>query len=151
MLNGHYSECHHSECHHAESHHVICHYTECYGANKKVPLSICLWSLEFFFRALGRWTSVWQHLLASLVPTFKRRRQDISPNGNGQNGLSPVKLGHSLQGILKGDLLFSWFGLVCFANKNKNCQLSYSWFQTSQTGGQWYSDTCPFSIPCLLY
>jgi hypothetical protein len=38
----------------------------------------------------------------------------------------------SNQGILKGkyhctaDLLFDWFGLVCFANKNKNCQLSYS-------------------------
>jgi len=36
------------------------------------------------------------------------------------------------QGILKGeyhctvDLLFDWFGLVCFANKNKNCQLSYN-------------------------
>jgi ankyrin repeat protein len=24
------------------------------------------------------------------------------------------------------DLLFDWFGLVCFGNKNKNCQLSYS-------------------------
>ena len=23
--------------------------------------------------------------------------------------------------------------------------------QTSQTGGQWYSDTSPFSIPCLTY
>jgi hypothetical protein len=23
------------------------------------------------------------------------------------------------------DLLFDWFGLVCFANKNKNCPLSY--------------------------
>jgi hypothetical protein len=22
------------------------------------------------------------------------------------------------------DILFDWFGLVCFANKNKNCQLS---------------------------
>jgi hypothetical protein len=58
------------------------------------------------------------------------------------------------QGIPKGkyhytvDLLFDWFGLVCFANKNKNCHLSYSWFQTSQTGGQWYSYTSPFSIPC---
>jgi hypothetical protein len=37
-----------------------------------------------------------------------------------------------LQGILKGkyhctiDLLFDWFGLVCFANENKNCQLSCS-------------------------
>jgi len=49
------------------------------------------------------------------------------------------------------DLLFDWFGLVCFANKNINCQLSYSWFQTSQTEGQWYSDTSPFSIPWLSY
>jgi hypothetical protein len=23
--------------------------------------------------------------------------------------------------------------------------------QTSQTGGQWYSDTSPFSIPCTSY
>jgi hypothetical protein len=36
------------------------------------------------------------------------------------------------QGILKGmyhctiDLLFDWFRLVCFANNNKNCQLSCS-------------------------
>ncbi len=57
------------------------------------------------------------------------------------------------QGILKGkyhctvDLLFDWFGLVCIANKNKNCQLSYRWFQTSQTGRQWHSDTSPSSIP----
>jgi hypothetical protein len=42
---------------------------------------------------------------------------------------SPEWLG---QGKLKGnyhctvDLLFDWFGLVCFSNKNKNCQLSYS-------------------------
>jgi len=46
------------------------------------------------------------------------------------------------------DLLFDWFGLVCFENTNKNCQQSYSWFQTSQTEGQRYSDTSPFSIPC---
>ncbi len=26
------------------------------------------------------------------------------------------------------DLLFDWFGLLCFANKNKICQLSYSFF-----------------------
>jgi hypothetical protein len=60
------------------------------------------------------------------------------------------------QGIVKGevslyctvDLLFDWFGLVCFANKNKNCHLPYNLFQLSQTGGQWYNDTSPFSIPC---
>jgi hypothetical protein len=28
--------------------------------------------------------------------------------------------------------------------------LSHSWFQTSQTGGQQYSDTSPFSIPCPM-
>jgi hypothetical protein len=32
---------------------------------------------------------------------------------------------------------------------NKNCQLSCSWFRTSQTGGQWLSDTSPFRIPWL--
>ncbi len=47
------------------------------------------------------------------------------------------------------DVLFDWFGSVCFANKNKSCQLSYSWFQTSQPGRQWYNDTSPFSIPWL--
>jgi len=41
------------------------------------------------------------------------------------------------------DLLFDLFGLVCYANKNKNCQSLYSWFQTGQTGGQQYSDTSP--------
>ncbi len=61
---------------------------------------------------------------------------------------------NALAGNTKGyhctiDLLFGWFGLVCFANKNKNGQLSNSWFQTSQTGGQWYSDSSPFSIPWL--
>ncbi len=45
------------------------------------------------------------------------------------------------------DPLCDCFGLACFANKNKTCPLSCSWFQTSQTGGQWYSDTSPFSIP----
>jgi hypothetical protein len=48
------------------------------------------------------------------------------------NPLQPSEMQHFNQGILKGessmnrDLLFDWFGLVCFANKNKNCQLSYS-------------------------
>ncbi len=61
-----------------------------------------------------------------------------------------------MQGILKGevslsvDVLLYWFGLVCSANKIKNCQLSYSRFQTSQTGGQRYSDTSPFSTPWLM-
>ncbi len=41
--------------------------------------------------------------------------------------------------------------IVCFANKNKICELSYSWFQISQTGGQQYSDTSPFRIPWFDY
>ncbi len=48
------------------------------------------------------------------------------------------------------DLLFDWFGLVCFANKNKNCQLSYCWFHTNQTGGQRYNDSSLFSIPWIV-
>ncbi len=43
------------------------------------------------------------------------------------------------------------FGLACFVNKNKNCQLPYSWFQTSQTGGQQYSDTSPIVFPGLVH
>ena len=49
------------------------------------------------------------------------------------------------------DLLLDLFGLAYFANKNKNCQLSFSLFQTSQTGGQQYSDISPFSIPWCVY
>ncbi len=58
------------------------------------------------------------------------------------------------QGTLKGkyhctfDLLFDWFGNsymttdnFCFYSKNRL-------IPTSQTGGQWYSDTSLFSIPC---
>ncbi len=50
------------------------------------------------------------------------------------------------QGILKGkyhctiDLLFDWFGINRFYLQNRL-------IQTSQTGGQWYSDTSRFSIP----
>ncbi len=68
------------------------------------------------------------------------------------------KFVNDLPGNIKGgkyhytiDLLFDWFGLVCFANKNQNCQLSYSWFQTSGTGDQWYSDTSHFSIPWICF
>ncbi len=44
------------------------------------------------------------------------------------------------------DLLFDWFGLACFANKNKIVS-SHTADSKSQTGGQWHSDTSPFSIP----
>jgi hypothetical protein len=59
------------------------------------------------------------------------------------------------QGILKGkylctiDLLFDWFGISCMTTDNFCFYLQNRLIQTSQTGGQWYSDTSPFSIPCL--
>jgi hypothetical protein len=62
----------------------------------------------------------------------------------------------SIQGILKGkyhctvdlvDLLFDWFGISCITTDNFCFDLQNRLFQTSQTGGQWYSDTSPFGIP----
>jgi hypothetical protein len=56
-------------------------------------------------------------------------RPAVPASGTRKDSLSFIVLN---QGILKGkyhctiDLLFDWFGLVCFANKNKNCQLSYN-------------------------
>jgi hypothetical protein len=53
------------------------------------------------------------------------------------------------QGILKGkyhcdvDLLFDWFGISCMTTDN------FFFCKTSQTGGQWYNDTSPFSIPWI--
>ncbi len=67
--------------------------------------------------------------------------------------LTATGISSLVQGILKGEVsLYYWHPvwLVLITNKNKNCQLSYSWFRTSQTEGQRYSDTSPFSIPCLV-
>jgi hypothetical protein len=58
-----------------------------------------------------------------------------------------------IQGILKGkfhctiDLLFDWFGITCMTTDNFCFYLKNRLIQSSQTGGQWYSDTSPFSIP----
>jgi hypothetical protein len=45
------------------------------------------------------------------------------------------------------DLLFDWFGVSCMAIDNICFYLQNRLIQTSQTGGQQYSDTSPFSIP----
>jgi len=64
----------------------------------------------------------------------------------------PSQLGKP-QGILKGkyhctvDLLFDWFVISCMTTDNICFYLQNRLIQTSQTGGQWYSDTSPFSIP----
>ncbi len=45
------------------------------------------------------------------------------------------------------DLLFNWFGISCMTTENFCFYLQNRLIQTSQTGGQWYSDTSSFSIP----
>jgi hypothetical protein len=49
------------------------------------------------------------------------------------------------------DLLFDWFGISCMTSDNFCFNLLNRLIQTSQIGGQWYSDLSPFSIPCGLY
>jgi hypothetical protein len=46
------------------------------------------------------------------------------------------------------NLLFDWFGISCMSTDNFCFYLLNRLIQTIQTGGQWYSDTSPFSIPC---
>jgi hypothetical protein len=45
------------------------------------------------------------------------------------------------------DLLFDWFGISCMTTDKFCFHLQNRLIQTSQTGGQWYRDTSPFSIP----
>ncbi len=60
-----------------------------------------------------------------------------------------VTVNVAVQGILKGvvDLRFDWFGISCMTTDNFCFYLQNRLIQTSQTGGQRYSDTSPFSIP----
>jgi hypothetical protein len=48
------------------------------------------------------------------------------------------------------DLLFDRFGISCMTADNFCFYLQNRLIQTSQTGGQWYNDTSPFSIPCCV-
>ncbi len=48
------------------------------------------------------------------------------------------------------DLLFDWFGISCMTTDNLCFYLQNRIIQTSQTGGQQYSNTSPFNIPCFL-
>ncbi len=45
-------------------------------------------------------------------------------------------------------LLFDWFGISCMTTDSFCFYLQNILIQTSQTGGQQYNDTSPFSIPC---
>ncbi len=44
-----------------------------------------------------------------------------------------------------------WFRISCMTTDIFCFYLQNRLIQTSQTGGQWYSDTFPFSIPCPRY
>ncbi len=48
------------------------------------------------------------------------------------------------------DLLFDWFGISCVTTDNCCLYLQNRLIQINQTGGQWYSDTSPFSIPWFI-
>ncbi len=45
------------------------------------------------------------------------------------------------------DLLFDWFRISCMTTDKFCFYLQNRLIQTSQAGGQWYSDASPFSIP----
>ncbi len=49
------------------------------------------------------------------------------------------------------DILFDWFGIRCMTTDNFCRYLQNRRIQTSQTGGQQYSVTSPFSFPCMEY
>jgi len=53
------------------------------------------------------------------------------------------------QEILKGAVSLYCWPPVCMTTDNFCLYLQNSLIQTSKTGGLWYSDTSPFSIPCL--
>jgi hypothetical protein len=48
------------------------------------------------------------------------------------------------------DHLFDWFGISCMTTDIFRFYLQNRLIQTSQTGGQWYSDTSPYSIPWFV-
>ncbi len=81
----------------------------------------------------------------------------IEKDSNGWRTLAKFvheNVSDSNQGILKGkyhctiDLLFNWFGISCMTTDHFCFYLQNRLIQTSQTGGQQYSDTSTFSIPC---
>ncbi len=55
--------------------------------------------------------------------------------------------GNAKGGHCTVDLLFDWFGMCCMTIDNFCFYLQNRLIQTSQTGGQQYSDTSPFSVP----
>ncbi len=74
-----------------------------------------------------------------MIINFDCKTFIVQATGNAKGGSITVPLTSCLTGLDQS----------VFANKNKNGQLSYSSFQTIQTGGQRYSDTPPLVFPAL--
>jgi hypothetical protein len=65
-----------------------------------------------------------------------------------------LQAGNTKGEIITGtiDLLFGWFGISSMTTDNFCFYLQNRLIQTSQTGGQWYTDTYTFSsIPCFKH
>jgi hypothetical protein len=96
-------------------------------------------------------------------PARRTLRNDITPSRLKSVGLSHQnqKGGCNHRYLMAGntkargkyqctiDLLFDWFGIGCMTTDNFCFYLQSRLIQTSHTGGPWYNDTSPFSIPCL--
>jgi hypothetical protein len=63
---------------------------------------------------------------------------DVAP------GCRSIRLGRENYHCTVG-LLFDWFGISCMTTDNFCFYLQNRQIQTSQTGGQWYSDTSPWT------
>ncbi len=90
--------------------------------------------------------SLFVDLLASIyLLLYKTSHQNVEVNRT--EPFPSVSAGNT-----KGDdLLFDWFGISCMTTDNFSFYLQNRLIPTSQTGGQWYSDTSPFSIPWLVF
>ncbi len=75
---------------------------------------------------------------SSMTPAAFPSRLLISSPGNTKGGKYHCTV----------DFLFDWFGISCVITDNFCFYLQNRLIQTGQTGGQWYSDTSTFSIPC---
>ncbi len=88
----------------------------------------------------GKGVSVAPFLLFSPLPPWPQRWLDSNPRAeNTKGGNITVLLTSCLTGLD--------YSVLQIKTKTVSCHTADS--KTSQTGGHWYSDTPPFSIPCL--
>jgi hypothetical protein len=90
---------------------------------------------------------LWNNLFAGTEAVDKEVSgvwlENYRPNWIGQ-----TLLPGNIKGVSTIDPLFDCFGISCMTTDNCCFYLQNRLIQTSQTGGQRYSDTSPISIPC---